>query len=335
MQRRFNFLPGLFLCYLSLAALVFLATSIEDALRPKPSAVWGVTFLPSYAEYLGADPQATLTALLDDLKVRHFRLTIPWDRAEPSREQFSFSEIEWQLDELKKRGADAVVAIGRRTPRWPECHDPEWIKDLSLEEQDEATLNFLKEAVTRLRDRPEIIAWQVENEPFLSVFGLCPTRLSRNFFDQELKLVSSLDDSRPIMTTDSGELSTWFSASSRLKLLGISIYKETYNRFFGKIIYPLPPAFYRRHAELVRALFGTKVIVSELQAEPWSGQALPTEPIEAQIAQMDPAKLKHLLEFARATGFDRFYLWGAEWWFTIKEKGRADLWETVRPVFAD
>lgn len=334
MRKSRGILLPLLVIYAALATLVAFGTTIENELMPESRPLWGVTFVPSYAEYLKTDPHQALAALLDDLKVRHFRLTVQWDETEEPRGQFNFSEIGWQLDELGRRGADAIVAIGRRTPRWPECHDPDWLQGMSLTDQDAATLELLKNEVLALKGRKEIVAWQVENEPFLSVFGHCPGQLSPAFFGKEVALVRSLDPSRPVITTDSGELSTWLRTAPWVDGLGISIYHETWNSWFGKIVYPLPPAFYRRRAEFTKALLGKDVFVSELQAEPWTKSALPTEPLTEQLDELDPAKLKSYVQFAEDTGLPAFYLWGAEWWYSLKVHGSPELWETLRPTFA-
>ena len=43
---------------------------------------------------------------------------------------------------------------------------------------------------------------------------------------------------------------------------------------------------------------------------------------------------RHNIEFAEKTGFDKFYLWGAEWWYWLKEKqGRPEIWDEARAVF--
>ncbi|TAL18952.1 hypothetical protein EPN90_04805 [Patescibacteria group bacterium] len=281
---------------------------------------------------MGNDPRAVLVALLDELGVKHFRLTIPWDRLEANRGQFTFAEIEWQLDEIKKRGGDAILAIGRRTPRWPECHDPAWLKAISPAEQDAATLNLIKTEVEKLKERREIIAWQVENEPLLRVFGRCE-RHSRKLWQSEVALARQLDGSRPVVTTESGELSTWFGTAPSVDALGISIYHQTWNNWLGKIIYPLSPAFYRRRTEFTRALFNKPVFVSELQAEPWAGAALTELSIDDQLRLEDAPSLRRMADFAASTRLSPVYFWGAEWWYTLREQGQPDVWETAKEIF--
>jgi len=44
--------------------------------------------------------------------------------------------------------------------------------------------------VLKYQNEQNIIAWQVENEPFLSTFGICP-KLDRALLDSEINLVKS------------------------------------------------------------------------------------------------------------------------------------------------
>ena len=36
---------------------------------------------------------------------------------------------------LAEEGADVIFGVGRRLPRWPECHVPGWAIDMSWEDQ--------------------------------------------------------------------------------------------------------------------------------------------------------------------------------------------------------
>ena len=102
-----------------LAGLVFWyrATLPRDA---GPAQI-GVTFSTKYAKELGLDWKAAYLATLDDLGVRKFRIPVYWDEAEPERGRYAWDEVDWMLDEAAKRGADVILAVGRKTPRWPEC----------------------------------------------------------------------------------------------------------------------------------------------------------------------------------------------------------------------
>ncbi len=316
-----------------LLGLVFSANLIYHNIQPAAAETWGVSFVPLYAEYLGVDPQKTLAALLDDLKIRHFRLTIPWNRVESAPDQFNFSEIEWQLDELGRRDADAIVAIGRRTPRWPECHDPGWLKGETAASQEQKLLDLVTREVNVLKDRKTIAAWQVENEPLLAVFGECPPP-DRDLFKREVALVRALDPTRPIITTESGELSSWVRTAGLVNQIGISVYHETWNRYLGKFVYHFPASLYEQRATLVSLFSGSKIFVSELQAEPWGSAPLKSLGTAEQLELMNPKIIDRMVNFARRARFEKIYFWGGEWWYFMKENGHPEIWEALRPMFA-
>lgn len=285
---------------------------------------WGVSFDPSYAESLGLDWKAAYLSLLDEVGVDRLRLAALWDQVEPQDDGFDFDRLDFQMQEAQKRGASVVLAIGRRLPRWPECHVPTWAVGLSEEEQQSEVLEMLSEVVHRYQDSPVLESWQVENEPFAWFFGTCPPA-DADFLAREMALVRSLDPEHPIFLTGSGELSSWLNESRLTDTLGISMYRVTYEARFLHIYqnygYLIPSQFYRVKANLTKRLGWFKeIFVSELQAEPWGTQPLNEMPLSEQYRSFDPAQFRSNLRFARATGFGRFYLWGAEWWLYAREK---------------
>ncbi|MFA5029840.1 MAG: hypothetical protein WC518_03840 [Patescibacteria group bacterium] len=298
---------------------------------------WGVTFSQEYAQNeLGLDWQKTYLAILDDLRVDHLRLSAYWNYNQPSPDTYNFSGLDWQVSEASKRGTKIILAVGRKLPRWPECHDPAWIKNLATEEVQQHQLQFIETVIKRYRGIPNITYWQVENEPFLKFFGECPP-LDKNFLKKEIRLVKSLD-SRPILITDSGELSTWLPAAfSGGKILGTTLYRVVYNPRFGYFHWFLPPSFYYFKALLVKTFSPTsKVIVAELQAESWHKQntTLDKMSLEEHFASMSPRQFQKNISFARRAGFDEIYLWGVEWWYFLKEYRQYDFyWQAAKKLW--
>lgn len=291
----------------------------------------GVNFSKNYAEYLELDWKETYIAILDDLNVKTVRLAAPWEEIEPIQNHWVFTDLDWQVDEAVKRGVDIVFVVGRRTPHWPECHDPDWIVDLPEEIVIDEQLEMVEKVVEHYKDVDHIKIWQVENEPLLDMFGLCPPA-DINLLRKEVALVKTLDK-RPIMITDSGELSLWTAAANTGDMFGTTMYRVTHNPWFGYSYYHLPPLFYRVKAQLAGQIPET-VVVSELQAEPWAPQGLLDVPLEEQQYSMDGDRLIDHVDFARRTGFSSAYLWGAEWWYWLKEKqGVDEMWEAGKEVF--
>jgi hypothetical protein len=297
--------------------------------------VFGVSFASGQAEYLGLDPKEVYLSILDDLGVRQIRISVYWNRVEKKKDVYDFSELDWQMNEAAKRGAGVILAVGRRVPRWPECHSPDWVGQLSEKEEEQALLDYLTQLAIRYRRHPALRIWQVENEVFLNLFGKCP-RYNKSLFLEETALIRSLDPSHPIMITDSGEFGSWLRGREVRDYLGTSIYRVVAEWWSGYVKYGyfIPPAFYRIKAKLVGQPVD-KVIVSELQAEPWTPKELLQTPIKEQYRSMSIEQFNKNVEFARRTGFRDIYLWGVEWWYWMKKQGEPAFWNQARKLFKE
>ena len=331
-----KFLKKAFLIFLLLLLILIFYFFVGKAPEAK-DITFGVTFSQKYASEFNLDWKEVYLALLDDLKVRHLRLIAHWDLFEPEPSKYDFEDIDWQLREAEKRDAEVILAIGMKTPRWPDCHLPDWAKEIDKNLQQERILEMLKVVVLKYKDNPIIKYWQVENEPFL-VFGDCPW-YDKEFFKKEVELVRSLNDSgKPVLVTESGELSTWFPAAKLADVVGVTMYRKTWwhraGGFYAR--YPLPPVHYWRKAKLIEKIFRKEVIVVELQAEGWGPKPLPYLPLETQLQIMNVEDFKKNIDFARNSGLSTFYLWGAEWWYFLeKQYDLPEIWEEARKLWHD
>ena len=300
---------------------------------PRQDVKLGITFSARYASDLGLDWKSTYLALLDDIGVRKVRIPVYWDAVEQTEGVYDFADMDWQIEETEKRGGEVILSIGQRVPRWPECHIPNWVGD-DTDRREAALLRFMHVAVERYRDNPTIKVWQVENEPFLVFFGQCPP-FRREMLDREIVYVKQLDPSRPILTTDSGELSLWYQAAHRGDQFGTTMYRHIHKKGYGYFTYPLGPNFFIAKEWLVRLLTHQENFsVIELQAEPWASGWVAGVPLSEQFLTMDEAKLRENVEYAQRVGFPEIYLWGAEWWYWLKEKQRYPaVWDTARELF--
>jgi len=296
---------------------------------------WGVTFSQLYAKELGLDWRQAYLAILDDLQVKNLRLVVYWSNVETTMGEFDFTEVDWQIVEAQKRGASVVLAIGERVPRWPECHTPPWATKISPEEKEKRIEVLYEETVKHFRIYSNIVMWQVANEPFLKSFGKCGEVTS----DQVAKYIKIIKDNdskdRPIMLTESGELSTWVQSAKLVEVIGSSLYRTVWNKYFGYWSYPWPPTYYRWHADLIKKFFPVKrVIISELQAEPWPpGKHIVNTSLDDQFKSFDLKRLQKNINYTKKTGFDEVYFWGAEWWYYMKEKqNHPEFWLEVRKL---
>lgn len=317
---------------LALAALVaILAVALVwNTFQPSSDPRWGVTFSPKYARFLGLDAGRTYHAMLDDLRVQSIRLPLYWDEIEKKQGVYDFSDVDWYMWDAEKRGLSMTLVIGARSPRWPECHIPPWA-NVSVSVRNQALLAYVEAAVTRYKDSSALFRWQIENEAGLSVFGECPP-FDKGVFAQELAIVRRLD-TRPVQLTVSGEIQPWFSAERAADVLGTSLYRTTWNPWLGYRTYPLPPAFYRLRA-WGASFFVDRVIVSELQAEPWFVDTVQARDPEAGLTLFTAADLKANVEFVRKTGLTEAYFWGVEWWYFMKQHEHPEVWNAAKEIFA-
>lgn len=314
-------------------ALILLLLFLNAGPLKQPTQL-GVTFSIDQAKSLGLNWQDVYASILDDLKIKNIRLSAYWNQTEPEDDKYNFKDLDYMLDEAAKRDVDIVLAIGRRLPRWPECHDPAWIKEMNETQLESSLLSYLDTVVSRYKNHSAIKIWQVENEPFLGSFGECP-KPNSELLDKEIALVKKLDPSRPVLISDSGEISFWIHSGKRGDIFGTTLYRYVYSDIFNRYwMNYIPFWFYRVKAGLLRALNGNKqIVIIELQAEPWTTKGITNTSVDEQFRTMSLEKFNNMLGIANATGFSPQYLWGVEWWYYMKETGgHPEFWEKVREL---
>lgn len=304
---------------------------------PKPETfTYGVSFNTLYARELGLPWEAVYTAILDDLQVRNLRLAAHWPMVEPENGVWNFSELDRQIELAQEYDARVILAVGRRLPRWPECHVPAWAAELTWDEQKEELRAYLEAVVERYKANPSVVYWQVENEPFLTVYAQehCGS-LDTAFLEEEIALVHELDPTRKVLVTDSGNLGLWAGAYKRGDTFGTSVYVYLWNEDTGPLRTILPPETYLLKRKLMELLYGPKdTFLIELSAEPWLNKPITETDLETQFSRMNPEKFEEIIHYAKRTRLPQQYLWGAEWWYWLKEtQNEPAMWERARVLY--
>lgn len=298
--------------------------------------VVGVTFSPRYARELGLNPVTTFHDMVTELGVRHVRLPVYWDEVEKKPNEYNFADVDFYLDEAQKNNVEVILTLGYKQPRWPECFAPKWFENLSIEDKEARILTLIAAEVNHFKKYPNIKAWQVENEPVFP-FGLCSLEVDQRsqLLPEEIQLVKQIDPTRPIILTDSGELSTWQIPVGLSDWFGTTLYRVVGNPYLGLNDYPLPPFFYQLKDQTTRFITGSKgqkTIVSELQAEPWPHNKvhLTQWSPHDQFKTFSPQDLNGNITFAKETGFAEIYLWGVEWWYFMRTQGYPEYLEVAK-----
>lgn len=302
----------------------------------------GATFIPSYAEELGLDPKQTMDSMINELGVKHFRLVSYWDKMEPVQDQYDFSTLDWQFRKAEAAGATVSLALGLRQPRWPECHWPQWAKDLngqggpSVGQWQQQLEQFIGQVVNRYKSSPALSSYQLENEFFLEVFSPECTDYSRDRLISEFNLVKQIDPFHPIIMARSNNYGVPLGEPVP-DIYGFSVYRRVWDNKTGRYFqYPLPPKWYAFHAGVQQIIHGKPSLLHELQAEAWppNGQAIRNTSLEEQNKSINAERLADTFQFGIDTGFREIYLWGAEYWLYRKDKlGDPSLWDTAKEEF--
>lgn len=293
---------------------------------------YGISFNRQHAQSLGLDWKKVYLAMLNDLQPKYIRIAASWSEVEVEPNKYDFTDVDWQMKEASDRKIKVIIVLGQKAPRWPECHVPAWVNQLSSDEYRKKLFNYLKNVVEHYKDNRALDIWQVENEPFINFqFGECQ-RFDKAVVSEEIGYVHLLDLNHKIIVTDSGELSTWKEASQAGDLFGTTIYRivRTPKGMYWGYDW-LPAAFYRYKA----GFWGVKMenfYVSELQAEPWFSDSDPNHtPITEQEKSMNVERLKKHFAYVEKIGVSRTYLWGVEWWYWMKDKQNDDrYWQIVK-----
>jgi hypothetical protein len=324
---------------IAILAIAFFMYFFVGNAKAQKNSVWGVDFSQSQAEYLGLNWKEAYSAIISDLGVKNIKLHINWNYVGKEQNKYYFDDVDWQIKQASKNNVEIIYVLGMKTGRWPECHVPSWASTLSIKQQKAEVLKYITATVERYKKSKTITYWQVENEPLFG-FGQCPAWYYQNddFLKEEVALVKSLDPSRQIIISDTGEQSNWFSAAKIGDIVGITMYRNAWigtEDTFGINAYSfLNPITYMRKVEIIQKLFGKPVICIELQAEPWTRQDLVNAPLEEQAKSMDLKMFKEDVEFAKQTGLNKYYFWGVEWWYWMKTvHNQPEIWNEAKNIF--
>ena len=300
----------------------------------------GVTFSPRFAVELGLDPKETFIKSLEETKIKRLRLPIYWDEVEKEEGNYNFSESTFYIEEAEKRGIEIILVVGQKQPRWPECFIPDWAENLPRDERYKRIIRLVAKEVGHFKQYQSITHWQVENEPMFA-FGLCekPDGKTLELLKNEIAVVKALD-SRPIILTDSGELSSWKHVLPIADVFGSTLYRTSWNPIIGYISYPTPPIMYSLKAQFMEWMLqipARQKMVAELQTEPWAKGTLRIidMTIEDQIEGMSPLDIEKNVLFASQTNFSPVYLWGIEWWYWMYLHGHPEYFQTVAKLVTD
>jgi hypothetical protein len=296
----------------------------------------GVSFIPDYAESLGLNPQATMTALTS-IGIKQFRLVSYWSDLEPAPGQFDFSQLDWEFQTAQAAHAKVILTLGLRQPRWPECHMPMWAENEPVSVWQPQLEQLMQAVVERYKNSPSLESYQLENEYFLQGFGDC-TNFSRSRLVSEYNLIKKTDPNHPIIVGRSNNALGIPLNTPRPDEFSISIYRRVWDAAYTHryIEYPFPAWYFGFLAGLQKIFDHTDMMIGELQAEAWPphGQTIPQTSLAEQNKSFNADRFKAVVSYGKATGMRSIDLWGAEYWYYRKEiLHDPSLWNVAQQEF--
>ncbi|OGH94934.1 MAG: hypothetical protein A2538_04560 [Candidatus Magasanikbacteria bacterium RIFOXYD2_FULL_41_14] len=290
----------------------------------------GVSFDSGYAEYLGLDPKVVFDKIIKDWNFKYLRLSAHWDAVMPENGEYNFKELDYYFNLAEKNNVKVVLAVGQKTPRWPECHAPAWTKNLSDTYYFPVLNNYIKTVAEHFKNSSALEMMQVENEPFLAFGEKCRPMTSERL---DAEVAAARTGNKPILVTDSGELSFWRKTAQAGDWFGTTLYRVVWNKYLGYFTYDWLPANYYRLKLWLNGRGNDNFMVAELQAEPWlPGTGVPDTTLVEQSKSMSVSRLQKNITYARSLGAKRAYLWGAEWWVWAQNQGAGDMSDYIKEL---
>ncbi len=278
-----------------ISSLLILSFVSSFLWKPVANPNYGVSFSVKYAKELGNDWQANYLALLDDMKFKNFRLMSYWDLGEPEKGKYDFADLDWQMDEAAKRDAKVSLSIGFRQPRWPECHEPNWAKEIGYgtAEWQNALNNYITVVQNRYKNHPALASYQLENEAKNAWFGECPGAASTDRLIEEFNLAKANDPNHPVFMSLSDQHG--FPVGQPVPdQYGFSVYRVVWNNkgpvnFY--LTYPTPVWYHRLRILTINWFKDRDVFIHELQIEPWGPNATVNLSVDEQNRSMSPKQI--------------------------------------------
>jgi hypothetical protein len=315
---------------------------------------YGVNFSCKQAEYLGLACAPLFERILDDLGVRHVRISAYWSDIERRPGDYDFRSVDRLLDIARSRDARVTVSIGMRAQRYPEFWFPTWLRrsaELSPDQFPEdnpvvrtALLSYLEAAAAHIGAHPAVEAIQVENEPFVPSYAYeTRWRIRPEFLAEEIAVVRAHDPGgHPIVVSHASWTRLddhWRWILDYADVVAQSVYVKRQRGpwdwfyIFPYRLGPLTADLRRQAGEAERR--EKELWIGELQAEPFEAPGVDVRQIPTgQAASFSAQRFDSNVELAARSGATRVYLWSAEWWLYLHDvRDEPELWTKARALF--
>lgn len=321
--------------------------------------LYGFSYSFEQAGWYGAKGREDYVRMLDEFEFDWVRLPFFWNWMVNKDGSFNkdFADLKFAIEEAQKRNVKVIVALGAKTPYFPEYHWPKEIEERvkfgEVIGADHAVAGDIlaidKKVVSELAPFDNIAYWQVENEPLIG--NVNKWKIDSSLVSKEVDVVRQSDPKkRPIILNHAA---TGFYDTSWKKLLPILKKGDVFavNAFFktkgtdlvttqilGREIHVLWPdhfvwpvhswfVFSPNYSKIKRevAKNGNDLWILEMQSEPYIKKI---EEADDPLLTFVPEDIIAGENFLRSYQVKSIGFWGAHFWQYRRANGD-DSWTKV------
>jgi len=321
----------------------------------------GTSYSIRRAEALGLDWKATYDELLD-MHFKVIRLGVYWSDVDAD----GYDQLDWLMNQSARAGQPVVLTVGMKSLGWPEFYIPDQylprIANGGEVSHDpllgEAVLPFIQETVERYGAYPNLVAWQVENEPF-NPSGPNRWWIGKDLLTSELAVVRETDHARhPLIVNVFGHFNMQLDAASSRSgqtlgsllgfdsdsaerdalsvlrpgdVLGSDVYTRIGYRFLGHNgVAEADSNWDDRVADWQKSALAEQKTawVTEAQAEPWEAD----DSTVSDPQSFSPPDVERTFHDLKLAGQTTVLLWGAEYWYWSLANGDPTWLEAARSI---
>lgn len=319
--------------------------------------LYGFSYSFEQARWYGYDGRAEFAKLLDEVKFDWVRLPFFWEEMTDGAGNLKVDDLDFAVTEAQKRNVKVIIALGVKTPFYPEFHLPfaqatrlsfgENINSGSAMYADLLAIDG--KVVSHFSKFDNVAYWQVENEPFLP--NVNKFRVDKSLIAAEVKVVRGNDPKKRhvIISSDGPTVfnNRWqdlFSILAPGDVFGSNAYFKTQGTYladFSKFKINWPKGFYWpvQSWYLLSPSFEKTIEFSrqkevdfwilEMQAEPYIRSLTDAGKDKFSFMAEDIVKADNFLKSRRieSVGF-----WGANFWIYREKIGDNSWIDAVKGI---
>lgn len=352
----------LFLILLIILANGFINPIPQRRADPDFKPVYGTSFSFEQAGWYGLNGRESYIKLLNEFNFAWIRLPFFWDQMiTDGKFNENFEDLKFAVEEAQKRNIKVIIALGVKTPYFPELHLPGQIRSeikfaQVVDENHPIADEVLKmdaRVVEELSTFDNISYWQVENEPLVGVAD--KIEIDPSFIAKEVEVVRNADSQkRPVILNHAGVGvydRSWrkllpilregdvFAANAFFKTKGIDLFsfslfgKEFHILWPDHLVWPVYPwGFLSPNLKVMKKAAeekGIKFWIMEMQSEPYIKKL---DEANDPLLTFTPEDIKKGDNFLRSYDVESIGLWGASFWLYKGKNGDNSFAEAVKSI---